>query len=104
MNRLVAGAALVVAVLPLGSASALPPPRHRAIDCTKAHVLRETDVQRYLLCLNQREASAAGKPTECFVQYVTRAEPVPRTPEEYVAAAVRDVNRTVTFAGCVVAG
>ncbi len=38
---------------------------------------------------------------QCFVTYVTRAEPVPQTPEEYVAAAVRDVHRTVTFVTCV---
>ncbi len=38
---------------------------------------------------------------ECFVRYVTVAEPVPQTPEEYVAAVVRDVNRTVTFVVCV---
>lgn len=38
---------------------------------------------------------------ECFRRYVTVADPVPRTPEEYVAAVVRDVNRTVTFGLCV---
>jgi len=46
-------------------------------------------------------ASAATDPVECFRQFVTVAEPVPQTPEEYVAAAVRDVNRTVVFVTCV---
>lgn len=101
MKRLVAGAALALAVLPLGSATALPPPYNRAVGCTKQHVVEETDVQRYLVCLNRRDAAPAPDAVECFRQYVTHAEPVPRTPEEYVAAAVRDVHRTVTFAGCV---
>ena len=97
MKRLAAGAALALAALPLAPASALPP-RHRAIDCTNQHVVSQTDARRYLLCLNQREA--AGDAVECFRQYVTRAEPVPRTLEERVAAALRDVDRTVTFAEC----
>jgi hypothetical protein len=38
---------------------------------------------------------------DCFRQYVTRADPVPQTPEEYVEATVRDANRTAAFALCV---
>jgi hypothetical protein len=49
-------------------------------------------------------ATAAPAPStpvvECFRRFVTVAEPVPQTPEEYVAAAVRDVNRVVAFVTC----
>lgn len=48
-------------------------------------------------------ASASAEPDalDCFRTYVTRAEPVPQTPQEHVDAAVRDVYRTVTFVTCV---
>lgn len=46
-------------------------------------------------------ASASGDLGKCVQQLVLVAEPVPETPEEHVAAAVRYAGRVVAFAGCV---
>lgn len=54
MNRVTAAIALALALAPVAAASALPPPQHRAVTCTKRHVVDAFDLRAYLVCLNQR--------------------------------------------------
>ncbi|HEX8003604.1 MAG TPA: hypothetical protein VF519_13000 [Mycobacteriales bacterium] len=79
MTRLVALAALAAAAAPFAPASATPPaaPPGIAVPPVPGEELGN-----------------------CVRTLVLYAEPVPRTPEEYVDAAVRDAHRVVTFAGC----
>lgn len=53
MKRLVAVAAVALALAPLTSASASPA-RNRLVDCTVQYVVREPNVRDYLWCLSLR--------------------------------------------------